>query len=64
MKVSNAPLKNKGNHNLGNSVVVLFFLLLFLNVVIFFYFYYRSPDNFLGTFLTISLIRKKWLCDL
>lgn len=57
MKVSNAPLKNKGNHNLGNSVVLL------LNVV-FFIFYYRSPDNFLGTFLTISLIRKKWLCDL
>lgn len=57
MKVSNAPLKNKGNHNLGNSVVLL------LNVVIYL-FYYRSPDNFLGTFLTISLIRKKWLCDL
>lgn len=58
MKVSNAPLKNKGNHNLGNSVVLL------LNVVFFFFFNYRSPDNFLGTFLTISLIRKKWLCDL
>lgn len=55
MKVSNAPLKNKGNHNLGNSVVVVV-------VVVFecsYLFYYRAPDNFHGTFLTISLIRKK-----